>query len=206
MPVREMNGGSDLYNREKGKLIIVTAPSGAGKTTIVRHLLSKFPELDFSVSATTREIRPGEKEGEDYYFLAHRDFKDKVNTNQFVEWEEVYENQFYGTLKSEVERLWALGKHIVFDIEVNGARNIQRTYPYNSLSIFIQPPSEEELLNRLKKRKTESTSSLRKRMDRASRELTYANYFDLTLVNDILDDALIQAEQIIEAYLNLNDE
>ncbi|MBT8221020.1 MAG: guanylate kinase [Bacteroidia bacterium] len=191
---------------QNGKLIIITAPSGAGKTTIVRHLLSKYPQLDFSISATTREQRPGEIDGKDYYFLSHEQFRHKIDNGEFVEWEEVYENQFYGTLKSEVERLWAEQKHIVFDIEVYGARNIQKTYPHNSLSIFIQPPSEEELLNRLKNRKTESASSLQKRMDRSSRELTFANYFDLTLVNDILVDAFAQAEKIIEAYLNLNDE
>ena len=196
----------EAQNLKKGKLILITAPSGAGKTTIVRHLLKKYDELDFSVSATTRDQRPGEVDGKDYYFLSHKSFHEKVDQNEFVEWEEVYANQFYGTLKSEVERLWKSGKHIIFDIEVNGARNIQKVYPHDSLSIFIQPPSEEELLNRLRERKTEDAASLKKRMDRAAKELTYANYFDLTLVNDILAVALSRAELIIEAYLNLNDE
>jgi len=193
-------------NLEKGKLILITAPSGAGKTTIVRHLLSKYDEIEFSTSATTRDIRPGEVDGKDYYFLTHEEFKRRIENDEFVEWEEVYTNQFYGTLKSEVERVWKLGKHIIFDIEVNGARNIQKTYPKDTLSIFIQPPSEEELLNRLKGRKTEDADSLKKRMKRSVRELTFANYFDLILVNDVLEDALAHAEKIVEAYLNLNNE
>lgn len=201
-----MSRSQEEINLEKGRLILITAPSGAGKTTIVRHLLSKYDELDFSVSATTRDPRPGEIDGIDYYFLSHEAFKSKIASNDFVEWEEVYENQFYGTLKSEVERIWKLGKHIIFDIEVNGARNIQKVYPNDTLSIFIQPPSEEALLNRLRGRKTEDEASLKKRMARSVKELTYANYFDLVLVNDVLEDALANAEDILESYLNLNNE
>ena len=201
-----MSPSQEQINLDRGRLILITAPSGAGKTTIVRHLLSKYDALDFSVSATTRDARPGEKDGEDYYFLSHEEFKSKIAANDFVEWEEVYANQFYGTLKSEVERIWKLGKHIIFDIEVNGARNIQKVYPKDTLSIFIQPPSEPELLNRLRGRKTEDEASLKKRMSRSVKELTYANYFDLILVNDVLEDALANAENILEAYLNLNNE
>ena len=193
-------------NFENGRLILITAPSGAGKTTIVRHLLSKYDQLGFSTSATTRDIRPAEIDGRDYYYLTHQEFKQRIKNNEFVEWEEVYPNQFYGTLKSEVERLWKLGKHIIFDIEVNGARNIQKVYPKDTLSIFIQPPSEEELLKRLSGRKTEDEDSLKIRMARSVRELTFANYFDLILVNDVLEDALANAEKIVEAYLNLNNE
>jgi len=201
-----MSPSQEQINLDKGRLILITAPSGAGKTTIVRHLLSKYDELDFSVSATTRDPRPGEIDGKDYYFLSHAAFKSKIEANDFVEWEEVYTNQFYGTLKSEVERIWKLGKHIIFDIEVNGARSIQRVYPKDTLSIFIQPPSEAELLNRLKGRKTENEASLKKRMMRSVKELTYANYFDVILVNDVLEVALADAESILEAYLNLNNE
>jgi len=204
MPAKDLT--EEQINLDKGRLILITAPSGAGKTTIVRHLLSKYDELDFSVSATTREKRPKEIDGKDYYFLSHEDFKAKIAADEFVEWEEVYANQFYGTLKSEVERIWKLGKHIIFDIEVNGARNIQKTYPKDTLSIFIQPPSEEELLNRLKNRKTEDEASLKKRMARSVKELTFANYFDLILVNDNLEVALAEAENIIESYLNLKNE
>lgn len=204
MPAKTRN--QDQINLEKGRLILITAPSGAGKTTIVRHLLSKYNELDFSISATTRDQRPKEIDGKDYHFLSHEEFKSKIEADAFVEWEEVYTNQFYGTLKSEVERIWKLGKHIIFDIEVNGARNIQRKYPKDTLSIFIQPPSEEELLRRLQNRKTEDEASLKKRMARSVHELSFANYFDLILVNDILEDALSNAEKIIESYLNLNNE
>lgn len=204
MPAKDRT--KEEINLEKGRLILITAPSGAGKTTIVRHLLSKYDSLDFSVSATTRAKRPKEIDGKDYYFLSHDTFKSKIAEGEFVEWEEVYDNQYYGTLKSEVERIWKLGKHIIFDIEVNGARNIQQTYPRDTLSIFIQPPSEEELLNRLKNRKTEDEKSLQKRMKRSVKELTFANYFDLILVNDDLDNALADAEKIVESYLNLINE
>ncbi len=206
MPASLMSSVQEKANIDQGRLILITAPSGAGKTTIVRHLLSTFDELDFSVSATTRDERPGEIDGKDYYFLPHEEFKTKIANDEFVEWEEVYPNQYYGTLKSEVERIWKLGKHIIFDIEVNGARSIQKVYPQDTLSIFIQPPSEAELLHRLKGRKTEDEASLKKRMARSVKELTYANYFDLILVNDVLEDALSNAEDIIESYLNLNNE
>jgi len=194
----------EAINHKNGKLIIVTAPSGAGKTTIVRHLLSVFDELDFSTSATTRDMRPGEMDGRDYYFLSHEAFKSKIENDEFVEWEEVYDNQFYGTLKSEIDRIWKKGKHVIFDIDVNGARNLQKLFPKDALSIFIQPPSEAALLERLQGRKSEDSDSLKKRMARSSKELTYANYFDLVLVNDILAIALKDAERIITRYLNLD--
>ncbi len=182
------------------KLIVFTAPSGAGKTTIVRHLLKKFDSLAFSISATTRERRPHEQDGLDYYFLSPEKFKALIDQNAFVEWEEVYENQFYGTLKSEIERLWAAGKHIVFDIDVKGATNIKRQYPSETLAIFVKPPAPEILFERLRERGTESEANLRKRISRAEEELTYENKFDVILVNDILEDALQGAERLVQQF------
>lgn len=185
------------------KLIIITAPSGAGKTTIVRHLLASFSELAFSISATTRSRRPHEQEGVDYYYLSPEDFRSRIQKGEFVEWEEVYEDQLYGTLKEEVERLWKANKHIIFDIEVKGALNIQKAYPDDSLSIFVQPPSEEILFERLRNRKTDSEESIRKRIARATMELSCSHLFDRILVNDVLSDALAEAEEIISTYLKL---
>lgn len=183
------------------KLIAVTAPSGAGKTTIVRHLLSTYEHLDFSVSATTREMRKHEVNAKDYYFIGVEKFKHKIEEGAFIEWEEVYENQFYGTLKSEVDRLWKLDKDIIFDIDVKGAVNIKEIYP-ESLCIFIKPPSLEILENRLKARKTETPKSLKKRIARVKKEMTYQNKFDVVLVNDVLEVALKEAEVIIENFVN----
>jgi len=185
-----------------GKLIIVTAPSGAGKTTIVRHLLKKYDCLDFSVSATNRKPRKKEKDGVDYYFLSTRALKRRIKEGDFIEWEEVYDNQYYGTLKSEVERLWALGKHIIFDIEVKGATNIKKKYP-EALAIFVKPPSPEILFERLRNRKTESKKSLEKRIKRAALELKYEKKFDIVLLNDKLDVALADAEKIIENFIEI---
>ena len=183
------------------KLIIVTAPSGAGKTTIVHHLLDKFDELAFSVSATNRVKRAHETDSVDYYFFSTDDFKRLVTEGAFLEYEQVYENQFYGTLKLEIERLWSLGKCIIFDVDVKGATNIQKAYPTESLSIFIKPPSKEILFERLKNRKTETPESLRKRIARATEELTYENKFNKIIVNDDLEKALSQAEKMVFEFL-----
>lgn len=183
------------------KLIIITAPSGAGKTTIVRHLLSKFDQLAFSISATTREKRPYEKDGVDYYFISHEEFKKRVNNGEFAEWEEVYEDQFYGTLKSEIERIWALNKDIIFDIEVKGAQNIKKLYGDQALTIFIKPPSLKVLIERLKSRKTENEKSLKKRISRAKKELEYENKFDRVVVNDDLALAEAEAEHLLNSFL-----
>ncbi len=185
------------------KLVLFTAPSGAGKTTIVRHILSKYEALDFSVSATTREKRPHEEEGKDYYFLSKHDFLHKAKEGDFLEWEEVYEAQYYGTLRSEIERLWKEGKHVVFDIEVKGATNIKKAYPEQTLAIFIDPPSAEVLFERLRNRKTESEASLKKRMKRAANELTYVDKFDKVLVNDKLEVAFAEAEKMVEDFLQI---
>jgi len=186
---------------KKGKMLIFTAPSGAGKTTIVRHLLASYDDLAFSVSATTREKRSHEEHGKDYYFLSPEEFRRKIKANEFIEWEEVYEDQYYGTLRSEITRLWELGKHIVFDIEVKGATNIKDMYCDDCLAIFVKPPSLDTLIKRLKNRKTESEASLKKRIKRVKQEMTYENNFDRILVNDLLEVTLKEAEIIVENYI-----
>jgi guanylate kinase len=183
------------------KLIIVTAPSGAGKTTIVHHLLQKFEALAFSVSATNRAKRAYETDGKDYYFLTSHAFKRLVDEGSFLEYEEVYDDQYYGTLRREVERLWQLGKCIIFDVDVKGALNIQKAYPKEALSVFIKPPSKEILLERLQNRKTETPESLRKRIARATEELTYEKCFDKIIVNDDLEKALKKADTIVRSFL-----
>lgn len=192
-----------IQQESGGKLIIFTAPSGAGKTTIVRHLLKVFPELAFSVSATSREKRPNEKEGKDYYFLTAHSFLQKIEEKAFVEWEEVYKDQFYGTLKEEVDRLLEAGKVVVFDIDVEGAGKLKKIYGDKALAVFVKPPTEIVLLQRLQKRKTESPESLRKRIQKAKRELTYQNNFDTILVNDDLDTTLAAAERMVENFTRL---
>ena len=202
-----------LYNREtqdtpspkaaSSKLFVFTAPSGAGKTTIVRHLLKKIDELAFSISATTRAKREGEIDGKDYYFIGIEEFKRKIEAGDFVEWEEVYPNQFYGTLKSEIERLRGMGKSIIFDIDVQGALDIKRLYKNEVLAVFIQPPSQEILFERLRNRKTEDKKSLEKRIAKAGRELTFSDHFDTVLVNDILNLALLDAEMFVKCFLSV---
>ncbi|MDX2071260.1 MAG: guanylate kinase [Haliscomenobacter sp.] len=184
------------------KLIILTAPSGAGKTTIVRHLLNTMPELAFSISATTRERRPDEAEGKDYYYIGVPEFKQLIAEEAFAEWQEVYPDQFYGTLRSEIDRIWATGKHIVFDIDVKGAVNLKNTYPDQSLAIFVKPPSKEALFERLRRRKTENEESLRKRLAKAEEELTFENKFDHILVNDVLEDALDEAQMLVRRFIH----
>jgi len=186
---------------KEGKMFIFTAPSGAGKTTIVRHLLKTYNFLDFSVSATTREMRDYEVDGKDYYFLTPEEFRKRVDNDEFIEWEEVYKDQYYGTLKSEVNRVWESGKHIVFDIEVKGATNIKDLYKEKCHAIFIKPPSLEILIERLTNRKTESAASLKKRIARVKREMEYQDTFDAILVNDLLQVALKEAEFMVETFV-----
>lgn len=183
------------------KLIVVAAPSGAGKTTIVRHLLKTYDLLAFSVSAATREQRPHEIHGKDYYFITSEDFREKINNEAFLEWQEVYAGQFYGTLKSEIARLWGAGKVVVFDIDVQGALNIKKTYPEETLLVFVKPPSKDILLQRLRDRNTESEESLKKRIEKASYELSFEDKFDVVLVNDDLETCLKKAEKIVEDYI-----
>ena len=188
-------------NEFEGKLIIFTAPSGAGKTTIVRHLLAKIDSLAFSVSATSRKQRPGETHGKDYYFYSLDTFRDLLGKEAFVEWEEVYDGQYYGTLRSEIERLWAEQKHIIFDIDVKGAVNLKKQFGDRAFAIFVKPPSKEILFERLRSRQTEDPESLKKRMDRAEEELDFENNFDGVLVNDILEEAFYNAERMVRHFL-----
>lgn len=193
-----------LYtSMDNKKLIIFTAPSGAGKTTIVRHLLKTRKDISFSISACTRAPRYGEVSGMDYYFMSAEEFKRKVAKGDFVEYEEVYDNQFYGTLRSEIERLWSEGKHVLFDIDVKGALAIKQQYGEDALSIFVKPPSFEILKQRLISRKTEDEASLRKRINRVKEEMTFERHSDITLVNNDLELALTEAEKIVEDFLTL---
>jgi guanylate kinase len=189
----------------KGKLFVFSAPSGSGKTTIVRHLLKQERfNLEFSISATSRERRGKEKEGEDYYFINLREFKDKIKSEKFLEWEEVYRDNFYGTLKSEVERIWALKKHVIFDIDVVGGLRIKHKFPEETLAVFVKPPSVDELKIRLKKRSTESEDKINMRIAKASVELATAPQFDKIIKNYILEDALKEAENLISDFLELD--
>lgn len=185
----------------EGKLVIFCAPSGSGKTTILRAVLPEFPELEFSVSACSRPPREGEVHGKDYYFLSNEEFIKKIDGGQFLEWEEVYSGNFYGTLISEVERIWRKGKHVIFDVDVIGGLNIKKKYPERSLSIFIQPPSLEELHKRLDERGTETPESLKKRISKAEYELGFADQFDKRIVNDDLDKAIMEVKQAISSFL-----
>ena len=185
----------------EGKMFIFTAPSGAGKTTIVRHLLDKYNFLDFSISATTRNKRPHEQDKVDYYFMSVDEFKENVANGAFIEWEEVYENQFYGTLKSEVERIWSNNKHLVFDIDVRGAQNIKRFFGDKCMSDFVRPPSVDVLIDRLVNRNTETPESLQKRISKVRREMEYENTFDMVLVNDLLEVSFVEAEHIVETFI-----
>ncbi len=186
----------------KGKVIIVSAPSGAGKTSIVKHVLDYLPELRFSTSATTRTMREGEINGRDYHFLSVDDFKKGIKRNDFLEWEEVYANQFYGTLKSEIQRIWDEGKTVIFDVDVKGGLNIKKYFGDNALAIFVEPPTVQELENRLRKRGTETEESLRKRVEKAEYELSFAPQFDKVILNDNLDDARAEMLQTIQEFLN----
>lgn len=187
---------------QKYDMVAFTAPSGAGKTTIVRHLLEKFPEVfSFSISATTRQQRETEKDGEDYFFMTNSEFKDRVENGDFVEWEEVYENRYYGTLKSEVERIVASGKKVIFDIEIQGAQNLKQTYDERCLVIYVKPPSFRALVQRLINRKSESPQTLEDRIKRIKTELLFEESFDMVLLNDKLDVTLQEAEKIIESMV-----
>ncbi len=185
----------------EGKLVIFSAPSGAGKTTIVHHLLKVFPDLEFSVSACSREMRKGEEYGKDYYFLSVGEFKEKIEKGEFVEWEEVYKDNFYGTLRAEIERIWKKGKHVIFDVDVIGGLNLKKQFGEKALAIFVMPPSIEHLEKRLKSRETETPESIARRIGKAEQELRTANQFDKIILNDKLENAFEEAEKTVEEFL-----
>jgi guanylate kinase len=186
------------------KMIILTAPSGAGKTSITRYLLNKFPQLSFSVSAATRQSRSDEQNGIDYYFISVEEFQKKIKGDAFVEWEMVYEGKYYGTLKSELQRIWMKGKTPILDIDVKGALHVQLQYPDDSLSIFIEPPNVDELKRRLQGRGTENTEGLKTRLNKAAYEISFKHQFDAIIVNDDLAKACGQAEKAAAAFLNVD--
>ena len=188
----------------KGKLFVFSAPSGSGKTTIVRHLLAQERfKLAFSISATNRDPRGEEKDGIDYYFISLKEFKQKIKNDEFLEWEEVYPDNFYGTLKTEVERIWAQGKHVIFDIDVSGGLRIKKKFPEETLAVFVKPPSVDELKIRLKKRSTESENKINMRIAKASVELATAPQFDKIIKNYDLPVALQEAEDLVDDFLGI---
>jgi guanylate kinase len=185
----------------QGKLIIVSAPSGAGKTTIVKKLMEGIPRLEFSVSACSRARRHNEVHGRDYYFLSAAEFRDKISRGEFLEWEEVYPGSYYGTLRSEVERIWGKGNHVVFDVDVMGGLHIKQLYPGKSLALFILPPSVGELESRLRKRSTDSAGDIQIRVEKAREELALAGKFDKVILNDKLEDAIEEAMEAVRSFL-----
>lgn len=184
-----------------GKLLIFSAPSGSGKTSIVQNLLKRISSLEFSISATSRKPRKGEIHGKDYYFVSPDEFRRKIENNEFIEWEEVYEDNYYGTLKSEIERIWASGKDVIFDVDVVGGLNIKRQFPETSLAVFITVPSFEELENRLRNRSTESEEAMQKRLSKAKEEMTRADRFDIKIMNENLDNAIDEAEKVVREFV-----
>ena len=186
----------------EGKLIVFSAPSGSGKTTIVRHLLKLDLGLDFSISATSRKPRGKEVNGKDYHFISTEEFQKHIENDDFIEYEEVYTNNYYGTLKSEVQSIWKKGRHVVFDIDVIGGLNIKKKFPKQTLAIFVQPPSIKEMERRLRGRKTDSEEKIKERVDKASKEMKYASNFDYILVNDSLEDAKKEAEVLVRKFLS----
>jgi len=185
-----------------GKLIIFTAPSGAGKTSITHYLLKQYPQLAFSVSAATRPKRSYEKQGVDYYFMSVEAFKQKIQHNEFVEWEMVYDGKYYGTLKSELQRIWGLGKVPMLDIDVKGALHVQQQFPQTCLSVFVEPPSISELQRRLESRGTETQETLRDRLNKAAYELSFKTHFDKVIRNDNLEQACQKASEIVQEFLS----
>ena len=188
----------------KGKIILITAPSGAGKTSITHYLLNNYSQLCFSISAATRLPRGEEKNGVDYYFMSQEDFEDKINDNAFIEWEMVYEGKYYGTLKSEIERIWDAGKVPMLDIDVKGAIHVKSQYKDNCLSLFIEPPSIDVLKKRLEGRGTDSAENIATRVSKAAYELSFSHHFDNCILNEELTKACAETEQVICKFLDIN--
>ncbi len=184
-----------------GKLVVISAPSGSGKTTIIKHLLQKELPLEFSVSATSRDKRTGEENGKDYYFLTADDFRNKIQQEAFLEWEEVYPGKYYGTLKSELQRIWEKGSNVIFDVDVQGGISIKSKYPEKTLAVFIRPPSVNELEKRLKNRNLDSEEIIRERIQKAEAELSFESSFDVTVVNDNLPQACSETYKFIKEFL-----
>ncbi len=187
--------------KQKVKLIVISAPSGSGKTTLIRHLLSELPVFEFSISATTRPARTGETNGKDYYFLTVEEFKKRIEQQLFIEWEEVYEGRFYGTLKSEITRIASANKTVIFDVDVKGGINIKKLYGDKALSIFIQPPSIEILEARLKHRATDSENDIKARVDKAALEISFSSQFDRIIINNDIDTAKTELVSIVKEFL-----
>ena len=185
----------------EGKLIIFSAPSGSGKTTIVRSLLKTIPELSFSISATSRPRRENETNGKDYYFLSPEDFKERIKNNEFIEWEEVYDNLFYGSLKTEVERLWNEGYHVIFDIDVQGGINLKKIYGERALALFVEVSDHKILEERLRRRSTEDDDSLKIRLNKAKKESSYSDQFDIIIINDKLETAVEESYKVVREFL-----
>ena len=186
----------------EGKLVIFSAPSGAGKTSLVKYLLGRELKLNFSVSACTRPPRAGEVHGKDYYFMPAREFRHKIRNNEFVEWEEVYKGHYYGTLKSELQRIWARKEHVIFDVDVIGGLNLKKQFGDRALSVFVSPPSLEDLKERLVLRSSDDMDTIETRMKKAADEMKYAGQFDRVLVNDDLEKAQVKAYELVSGFLN----
>jgi len=187
--------------KNQGKILIFSAPSGSGKTTVVKHLLSVFPQLNFSISATTRAPRAGETHGKEYYFITQEEFERKIKQGEFLEYEEVYSGLYYGTLHSEVERIWEQGKIVVFDVDVKGGLNIKKQLGNNALAVFLRPPSVEILMQRLRNRSTEVEHELQMRINKANEELSYESQYEVVIVNDVLQKTLEESETIVKAFI-----
>jgi len=187
---------------KQGKIVIFSAPSGSGKTTIVKHLLSKGLNMEFSVSACSRAPRGQEQNGVDYYFLTAEEFRQRIDNDEFVEWEEVYAGRFYGTLKTELTRIWSKGNHVLFDVDVKGGINLKKKFGDNALSVFVMPPSIDELRRRLVGRATDAPEEIERRIAKAEEEISYANQFDLIIVNDNLTTACKQAFEKVNKFLS----
>ncbi|MBU2652081.1 MAG: guanylate kinase [Bacteroidetes bacterium] len=189
----------------QGRVVIISAPSGAGKSTIIREVMASGFPLEFSVSACSRTMRPGEENGKDYWFLTSDEFREKIEKNEFLEWEEVYKDHYYGTLRSELERIWSKGHHVLIEADVYGGLNIKTQYPDRSMSIFIMPPSVDELRERLIRRSTDEIGSINTRVEKAMEEISLAEKFDVIIVNENINQAVEETKRVIKAFLEKPD-
>ena len=206
MTEKKQQGSIQYYTKQgKNKLVVFSAPSGSGKTTVVRHLLNVIPDLEFSISATTRPMRAGEKHGQDYYFYTNEEFQAAIEKNAFIEYEEVYKGVNYGTLKTEVHRLWEEGKTVIFDLDVEGGLTIKKYYGEQALALFLRPPSVDILIGRLRSRNTENEEQLTMRIAKVHSELKFEQLFEKVMVKDVLSDTFVNAESIVTSFLKSED-